>query len=87
MEAGEGTELLVHQGSLVLIPMLTGLNLEFQERVENRQKLEFNKMKDEREERHSQVLKPRKEERVIKRKMLYYLKTVEERLNRLREEE
>ncbi|PWA97098.1 eukaryotic translation initiation factor 3 subunit A [Artemisia annua] len=44
-------------------------------------------MKAEREERHSQVLKPRKEERVIKRKMLYYLKTEEERLNRLREEE
>nr|GEV18039.1 eukaryotic translation initiation factor 3 subunit A-like [Tanacetum cinerariifolium] len=60
---------------------------EFQERVENRRKLEFNRMKAEREERLSQVLKARKEERDIKRKMLYYLKTEEERLNRLREEE
>ncbi|PWA69667.1 eukaryotic translation initiation factor 3 subunit A [Artemisia annua] len=60
---------------------------EFQERVENRRKLEFNRMKAEREERLSQVLKARNEERDIKRKMLYYLKTEEERLNRLREEE
>ena len=60
---------------------------EFQERVENRRKLEFNRMKAEREERLSQVLKARKEERDIKRKMLYYLKTEEERINRLREEE
>ncbi|KAI3754987.1 hypothetical protein L1987_54779 [Smallanthus sonchifolius] len=61
--------------------------MEFQERVVSRRQAEYNRMRSEREERLSQVLKARKEERDIKRKMLYFLRTEEERLTRLREEE
>ncbi|KAI7740213.1 hypothetical protein M8C21_008366 [Ambrosia artemisiifolia] len=60
---------------------------EFEERVVSRREAEFARMRAEREERLSQVLKARKEERDLKRKMLYYLRTEEERLTRLREEE
>ncbi|KAD4179657.1 hypothetical protein R6Q59_032001 [Mikania micrantha] len=61
--------------------------MEFQERVVTRRQAEYNRLRAEREERLSQVLKARKEEREIKRKMLYFLRTEEERLTRLREEE
>nr|XP_043635306.1 eukaryotic translation initiation factor 3 subunit A-like [Erigeron canadensis] len=61
--------------------------MEFQERVVNRRQAEYNRMKADREERISQIVRARKEERDIKRKMLFYVKTEEERLNRLREEE
>ncbi|XP_071733632.1 eukaryotic translation initiation factor 3 subunit A-like [Rutidosis leptorrhynchoides] len=59
----------------------------FEERVVSRRQAEHDRMELERKQRVSQVLKARKEEREIKRKMLYYLKTEEERLDRLREEE
>ncbi|MFS7919180.1 putative proteasome component (PCI) domain, eukaryotic translation initiation factor 3 subunit A [Helianthus anomalus] len=61
--------------------------MEFEERVVSRRQAEYNRLRAEREERLSQVLKARKEERDIKRKMLYFLRTEEERLTRLREEE
>ncbi|KAM0016340.1 putative proteasome component (PCI) domain, eukaryotic translation initiation factor 3 subunit A [Helianthus debilis subsp. tardiflorus] len=60
---------------------------EFEERVVRRREAEYARLRAEREERLSQVLKARKEERDMKRKMLYYLRTEEERLTRLREEE
>ncbi|GJX87991.1 probable serine/threonine-protein kinase PBL21 [Tanacetum coccineum] len=52
-----------------------------------RRQAEYERMRAEREERLSQVLQARRDEREIKRKMLYYLRTEEERLNKLREEE
>ncbi|KAK9073903.1 hypothetical protein SSX86_006497 [Deinandra increscens subsp. villosa] len=61
--------------------------MEFEERVVNLREAEYKRMRAEREERLNQVLKARKEERDMKRKMLYYLRTEEERLTRLREEE
>ncbi|KAM0014546.1 putative proteasome component (PCI) domain, eukaryotic translation initiation factor 3 subunit A [Helianthus debilis subsp. tardiflorus] len=61
--------------------------MEFEERVVSRRQAEYNRLRAEREEWLSQVLKARKEERDIKRKMLYFLRTEEERLTRLREEE
>lgn len=59
----------------------------FQERVVSRRQAEYNRLRAEREERLSQILRARREERDIKRKMLYFLRTEEERLTRLREEE
>uniref|UniRef100_A0A251TWF4 eIF3a PCI domain-containing protein n=1 Tax=Helianthus annuus TaxID=4232 RepID=A0A251TWF4_HELAN len=59
---------------------------EFEKRVVRRREAEYVRLRAEREERLSQVLKARKEERDMKRKMLY-LRTEEERLTRLREEE
>ena len=44
-------------------------------------------MRAERQEHLSQVLQARRDEREILRNMLYYLRTEEERLNKLREEE
>lgn len=63
------------------------LQKQFQERVINRRRAEYDRLRAEREERLSQVREARKQEREIKRKMLYYLRTEEERLNQLREEE
>ncbi|KAF5785597.1 putative eukaryotic translation initiation factor 3 subunit A [Helianthus annuus] len=60
---------------------------EFEERVVRRREAEYARLRVEREERLSQVLKARKEERDMKRKMLYYLRTEEERVTRLHEEE
>nr|GEU88848.1 eukaryotic translation initiation factor 3 subunit A-like [Tanacetum cinerariifolium] len=60
---------------------------QFQERVLSRRQVEYERMRAERDERLSQVLQARRDEREIKRKMLYYLRTEEERLNKLREEE
>nr|GEX75108.1 eukaryotic translation initiation factor 3 subunit A-like [Tanacetum cinerariifolium] len=54
---------------------------------ERQQEAKYERMRAEREERLSQVLQARRDEREIKRKMLYYLRTEEERLNKLREEE
>ncbi|GKC04899.1 valine N-monooxygenase 1-like protein, partial [Tanacetum coccineum] len=59
----------------------------FQETVLSRRQAEYERMRAEREERLSQVLQAQRDEREIKRKMLYYLRTEEERLNKLREEE
>ena len=61
--------------------------MQFQERVLSRRQAEYDRMRAERDEHLSQVLQARREEREIKRKMLYYLRTEEERLNKLREEE
>ncbi|XP_024962459.1 eukaryotic translation initiation factor 3 subunit A-like [Cynara cardunculus var. scolymus] len=61
--------------------------MQFQERVMKCRRGEYDRMRSEREERLSQVLQARKEEREIKRKMLYWVRTEEERLKKLHEEE
>lgn len=48
---------------------------------------EYDRLRVERDERINQILQSRKEEREIKRKMLFYLNVEEERLKKLHEEE
>ncbi|VFQ69396.1 unnamed protein product [Cuscuta campestris] len=59
----------------------------FEVRVVSRREDEQNRIKREREERISQLIQSRKQEREAKRKMLFFLKTEEERLKKQREEE
>lgn len=59
----------------------------FQERVMERRHAEYGRLRAEREQRLNQVLQARREEREAKRKMLYYLRSEEERLKKLCEEE
>ncbi|KAA8536786.1 hypothetical protein F0562_029264 [Nyssa sinensis] len=61
--------------------------MQFQERVMNRRQAEYNRLRAEREERINQILQKRKQEREYKRKMLFYLRSEEERLKKLHEEE
>ncbi|KAL0405093.1 UNVERIFIED_CONTAM: Eukaryotic translation initiation factor 3 subunit A [Sesamum latifolium] len=59
----------------------------FQEKVLSRRKSEYDRLKEEREEKIHQVIQARKQERDAKRKMIYFLRSEEERQKRLREEE
>ncbi|URE02683.1 hypothetical protein MUK42_19217 [Musa troglodytarum] len=59
----------------------------FQQRIVNCRETEYNRLKKEREDTINQLIALRKHERETKRKMLFYLKSEEERLTRLREEE
>ncbi|XP_076927506.1 eukaryotic translation initiation factor 3 subunit A [Bidens hawaiensis] len=59
----------------------------FESVVVQRRQAEYERLKAERKERINQVLQARKEERDLKKKMLYYLRTEEDRLTKLREEE
>lgn len=59
----------------------------FQERVMNRRQAEYSRLRAEREERISQIIQSRKQEREAKRKMLFYLRSEEERMKKAREEE
>lgn len=59
----------------------------FQETVVSRRQVEYDRMRQEREERIHQIRQARKQERESKRKMIFFLRSEEERLNRLREEE
>ncbi|THU67772.1 hypothetical protein C4D60_Mb05t28220 [Musa balbisiana] len=59
----------------------------FQQRIVNCRETEYNRLKKEREDKINQLIALRKHERETKRKMLFYLKSEEERLTRLREEE
>lgn len=59
----------------------------FQERVLSRRKSEYDRLKEEREEKIHQIIQARKQERDAKRKMIYFLRSEEERQKRLREEE
>ncbi|KAL3536377.1 hypothetical protein ACH5RR_004838 [Cinchona calisaya] len=59
----------------------------FQERAVSRRDDEFNRLRKERQVRINQIIQTRKQERDIQRKMIYYLRSEEERLRRLREEE
>ncbi|KAL1550319.1 Eukaryotic translation initiation factor 3 subunit A [Salvia divinorum] len=59
----------------------------FQERLLNCRKAERDRLRQETEERISNIIQSRKEEREAKRKFIYFLRTEEERQKRLREEE
>lgn len=53
----------------------------------NRRRAEFDKRRVEREERISLIIQARKQERVTKRKKIFYVRSEEERLKKLHEEE
>ena len=53
----------------------------------SRRQAEFDRIRTEREERISQIIRARKQERDIKRKKMYYLTSEEERIRKLQEEE
>lgn len=53
----------------------------------NRRRVEVDRRKVEREERISLIIKARKQEREAKRKKIFYIRTEEEKIKRLREEE
>lgn len=53
----------------------------------SRRQAEFDRIRAEKEERISQVIQARKQEREIKRKQLYYLKCEEDRITKLQKEE
>ncbi|GMI79361.1 eukaryotic translation initiation factor 3A [Hibiscus trionum] len=59
----------------------------FQERVISRRQAEFDQRKVETEERINQIIQVRKQERDIKRKKIFYVRSEEERIRKLREEE
>ncbi|CAK9188598.1 unnamed protein product [Ilex paraguariensis] len=59
----------------------------FQERVVSRREMEFSRLKEEREERVNQIIQSRKQEREVRRKMIFNLKSEEERLEKFREAE
>ncbi|KAJ6792949.1 eukaryotic translation initiation factor 3 subunit A-like [Iris pallida] len=59
----------------------------FQERIASRRESEYNRLRKEREDHISKMIASRKRDREIKRKLLFYLHTEEERLTKLREEE
>ncbi|RAL50639.1 hypothetical protein DM860_015786 [Cuscuta australis] len=59
----------------------------FGARIISRRDAEQSRMKREREERINQIIQSRKQEREAKRKMIFFLRTEEERLSKLREEE
>ncbi|KAE8678116.1 Eukaryotic translation initiation factor 3 subunit A [Hibiscus syriacus] len=59
----------------------------FQERVISRRQAEFDQRKVEREERIKQIIQARKQERDIKREKIFYVRSEEQRIRKLREEE
>ncbi|AEE83010.1 putative protein [Arabidopsis thaliana] len=59
----------------------------FQAQVISRRQAEFDRIRTEREERISKIIREKKQERDIKRKQIYYLKIEEERIRKLQEEE
>ncbi|GAB4848519.1 hypothetical protein Ancab_003226 [Ancistrocladus abbreviatus] len=59
----------------------------FQERVMSGRKAEYDRLRQEREERISQILQARRQERELKTKMIFYLRSEEERLKKLQHEE
>ncbi|CAA7018249.1 unnamed protein product [Microthlaspi erraticum] len=59
----------------------------FQAEVISRRQAEFDRIRAEKEERISQIIRARKQERDIKRKQIYYLTCEEERIAKLQEEE
>eukprot|EP00262_Sarcandra_glabra_P011006 TRINITY_DN2670_c0_g1_i1.p1 TRINITY_DN2670_c0_g1~~TRINITY_DN2670_c0_g1_i1.p1 ORF type:complete len:1017 (-),score=219.66 TRINITY_DN2670_c0_g1_i1:176-3064(-) len=59
----------------------------FQNKIVSRREAEFNRLKKESKERINQLIQMRKEERVKARKLVFYLRSEDERLVKLREEE
>ncbi|KAH6826590.1 eukaryotic translation initiation factor 3A [Perilla frutescens var. hirtella] len=66
--------------------MLENKNI-FEERVVTRRSAEHDRLRQEREETISNIIQSRKEEREVKRKLIFFLRSEEERQRRLREEE
>ncbi|KAK7245252.1 hypothetical protein RIF29_40088 [Crotalaria pallida] len=79
-----------HEGDLKekerLIRMLGNKEI-YQEKVVSQRQAEFNRLRREREERISRILQSRRQEREKMRKLKYYLKLEEDRLEKLRAEE
>ncbi|KAL3515996.1 hypothetical protein ACH5RR_022898 [Cinchona calisaya] len=61
--------------------------IRFQDKVMNRRQTEYDRLKTEIAERINHILQERRQEMEIKRKMLFYLKSEEQRLKKLHEEE
>ncbi|KAF5746717.1 eukaryotic translation initiation factor 3 subunit A [Tripterygium wilfordii] len=59
----------------------------FEEKVISRRQAEFDRLRMEREERINQIIQARRQEREAMRKKIFFVRTEEERLKRLREEE
>ncbi|XP_073282074.1 eukaryotic translation initiation factor 3 subunit A-like [Primulina huaijiensis] len=59
----------------------------FQKKVLSHRRAEYNRLKEERDERILQIIQSRKQERDTKRKMIYFLRSEEEKQKRLRAEE
>ncbi|KAK1326232.1 Eukaryotic translation initiation factor 3 subunit A [Acorus calamus] len=59
----------------------------FQNGIVQRREAEFRRLNEEREARINEVITARKQDRLKRRKLLFYLRSEEERLTRLREEE
>ncbi|XVF14891.1 hypothetical protein REPUB_Repub09cG0099900 [Reevesia pubescens] len=59
----------------------------FQERVMSDRQAEFDRRREEREGRINQIIHARKKERELKRKKIFYVRSEEERLGKLQEEE
>ncbi|PON67022.1 Proteasome component (PCI) domain containing protein [Parasponia andersonii] len=59
----------------------------FQERVMSRRQEEFDRRRVEREEQLNRMIQARKQEREVLRKQIFYVRSEEERLRKLREEE
>ncbi|EOY11582.1 hypothetical protein SCA6_003314 [Theobroma cacao] len=66
---------------------MLGNKMIFQERVMSRRQAEFDQRREEREERIQQIIQARKQERDIKRKKIFYVRSEEERIRKLHEEE
>lgn len=59
----------------------------FQERAVSSREAEFNRLKQERQERINQIIQTRKQDRETRRKLIFYLRFEEEQQKRLQEEE
>lgn len=81
--------LLVSCPAILILDFLNALLLQviFQSKIVGHREAEYSRLKNEREERINQHVTMRKRDREIKRKLLFYLKSEEERLTKLQEEE
>lgn len=59
----------------------------FKDKVISRRQAEYEQLRKEREEGITQILKAKKQERETRRKIIFYLRSEEEKADRIREEE
>lgn len=71
----------------MIIIMIFIFQIMFQNKIVQRREEEYNKLKKEREEKIKNLINARRAERDRLRKMIFYLRTEEERLTKLQEEE
>lgn len=71
----------------LMIIMIFIFQIIFQNKIVQRREEEYNKLKKEREEKIKNLINARRAERDGLRKMIFYLRTEEERLTKLQEEE